>query len=178
MEGLWAWVRGLVALAVVFSVLDLLQPDGALRGTVRTVMGLAVVAAVLGPAVELVERLPGWRATWSTAVELQEGRTNAAESSAGLSAQGSELALALWNQLLFSPGSQLWAELEPVVRRHGWRLAQMGWQGQGPQGRLVAVVAGPTAGAEGLQVLRAELASRLGLPQERVELHVVGGGAP
>lgn len=58
----------LLALAVVFSLGSVLLPEGSLRGTVRAVMGVVVLAAVVAPAVGLVEDADSWRqaqATWA-----------------------------------------------------------------------------------------------------------------
>lgn len=58
MEGLRQWVGQLVALVVVAGALELLLPEGRMRGYVRMVTGLLVVLALLRPALTLLARQP------------------------------------------------------------------------------------------------------------------------
>lgn len=55
-SSLLAWAQEIVAMAVVFTLASLLLPHGSLRGTVRTVMGVALLAAAVG----LVEDAALW----------------------------------------------------------------------------------------------------------------------
>ncbi|WP_324667708.1 hypothetical protein [Geochorda subterranea] len=66
------WAQQIVAMAVLFTLASLLMPEGSLRGTVRAVMGLALLAAVVGPVVGLVEDAGVWTdaaTRWVPAVE-------------------------------------------------------------------------------------------------------------
>ncbi|WP_324717594.1 stage III sporulation protein AF [Carboxydochorda subterranea] len=55
MSGLAHWAQQIMALLLLFVLVSLLIPEGNLRGTVRSVMGLVLVAAVLRPVADLVE---------------------------------------------------------------------------------------------------------------------------
>ena len=52
------WAQQVLAMAVLFTLASLLLPEGSMRGMVRAVMGTALLAAVVGPVVGLVEDGP------------------------------------------------------------------------------------------------------------------------
>lgn len=69
---LLSWAQQVLAMAVLFTLTSLLLPEGALRGTVRAVMGMALLAAVVGPVVGMVEDAGMWSQTlsrWVPAVD-------------------------------------------------------------------------------------------------------------
>jgi stage III sporulation protein AF len=54
MAAVGAWVRTLLVLALVGNIVDWVLPGGSLRKYAALVVGLLLVAAILGPAVRLV----------------------------------------------------------------------------------------------------------------------------
>ncbi|HEY8424699.1 MAG TPA: stage III sporulation protein AF [Limnochordales bacterium] len=68
------WAQQIVAMAVLFTLVSLLMPDGSLRGTVRAVMGLALLAAVVGPVVGVVEDAGVWNEAATRWVPVLEPR--------------------------------------------------------------------------------------------------------
>lgn len=71
-QGVVEWVGQLLVMVVLFSLVDLMVPENALRGLVRTIMGLAIIATVLGPVVGFVEDSRAWQAAmvrWGTGSE-------------------------------------------------------------------------------------------------------------
>ena len=121
MEELLAWARGLVAMAVAVTLLDLVLPEGGLRGAVRTVMGLAVAAAILAPALKMVE---GLQATGSPGRPLAWWPQFAAAGAqpAAPTAQGTGIGQQLWEEALVGRHGLLAADLAEAVLRQGWEL--------------------------------------------------------
>ena len=170
------WIGQLLTLAVVFALLDLLQPEGSLKGAVRTVMGLAMVAAVLGPAVGLVEDAATWGAL------LQRWQEPAATSAAGPppAVDVPALSQTLWREVLGATYGRLRSAVAGVLDREGLRLAQLRWDSSGTGGRLLVVVEpGPVAASQADR-LRRELARALELDPVQVEVRVAdpGGSDP
>ena len=67
------WAQEILAMAVLFTLASLLLPEGSMRGTVRAVMGVAFLAALIGPLVGLMEDGELWSQTaarWLAAAEL------------------------------------------------------------------------------------------------------------
>lgn len=153
MEELLAWARGLVAMAVAVTLLDLLLPEGGLRGAVRTVMGLAVAAAMVGPALQVVENLratglPGRPAGW----RLQFA---AAGPQAAPTVQETGIGQQLWEEALLGRHGLLAAGLAQAMVREGWQPVSAALRpGPAPGTWQLRVGAVPREGAAPEQRLR------------------------
>lgn len=167
------WVGSLLTLAVVFALLDLLQPEGSLKGAVRTVMGLAMVAAVLGPAVGLVEDSAAWSALlqrWDRTPEPSPVPAAAVDAGA--------LHQTLWQEVLTAGEARLRAQVEQVLAREGLRLAELGWSSAPDGGRLRVRVEGRAMLGLSPDRLRRELARALELDPGQVEIGPAGTVVP
>lgn len=125
------WAQQVLAMAVLFALGSLLMPEGSLRGTVRAVMGLALLAAVVGPVVGLVEDAGVWgqaAARWLPAVE-----SPAPPQGLPLVREGVEEGMQ--RRALQLGAASLEAALRQVVDGAGYEVVALGWQlqqGQAP----------------------------------------------
>ena len=62
MQGLDAWIHGLVALLFLAGIAELLLPSGGFKGYARSFLGLLVLLGVLRPVVGLMQGQ--WRLAW------------------------------------------------------------------------------------------------------------------
>ncbi len=62
MQGLDAWIHGLVALLFLAGIAELLLPSGTFKGYARSFLGLLVLLGVLRPVVGLMQGQ--WRLAW------------------------------------------------------------------------------------------------------------------
>ena len=164
-EALARWVGQLLTLAVVFALLDLLQPEGSLKGPVRTVMGLALLGAVLGPVAGLVADGAAWAALVDQWRQPRPGTP--AESLVDPQA----LQRTLWEEALAAGQRRLADEVGPALAAHGLGLGRLAWDASRVR---VELTSGLPEGVELQRVCR-ELADRLGVAQDRIWLK---GGSP
>lgn len=161
------WVGQILTLVVLFSLLDIIIPDSPLRGLVRTVMGVAVVATILGPVVALVGTVPG--GAWGWGQELWSPRAPAVP--AGVTSVDPEgLASALWDEAQRAATEQAEQRIRQAAARYGVALAGIEWV-QGADGAVRAVRLHPQLGAVGpdaLQGLRRDAAWAAGLDEADV----------
>ncbi len=160
MAELGQWVGRIVTLVVLFSLLDMIMPDGTLRPMVRTVMGVAVVATVLAPVVQLVGSVPA---------SLHEVPLNSGPAPAGgrflVDAEG--LSSSLWDEALRLVGEPLELRVREAAAREGILLAGVEWV-RGADGTLQGVRLHPHPGDRQparLERARSETARLLGLDE-------------
>lgn len=180
--GVVAVIQQVVAMVLLFALLSLLLPEGTLRGAVRAVMGLVVLAAIVVPLARMLERTGilgasapsiSWMATGED--PLMGVSETGAEGGARLVREGMERAMR---------GRALAALSEPLVD-----LARRVAEGAGYQVisasvqeatgraaapdevvRLVLQVRPTSRFAVGEDALRARLAAEVGLTEESVEI--------
>lgn len=158
MGELGQWVGRIVTLVVLFSLLDMIMPDGTLRPMVRTVMGVAVVASVLAPVVSLVGAVPA---------SLQELQASPGSPPApgGFLVDPQGLSASLWDEALRAVAEPLELGVREAAAREGVVLAGVEWV-RGADGSLQGVRLYPQPGngqVERLERVRRETARLLGL---------------
>lgn len=165
MAELGQWVGRIVTLVVLFSLLDMIMPDGTLRPMVRTVMGVAVVASVLAPVVQLVGSAPAGL----DGVPLSSGPAPAVGR---LLVDTEGLFSSLWDEALRAVGEPLELGVRDVAAREGVLLADVEWV-RGADGSLQGVRLHPHPGDRQLARLervRYATARLLGLDEASVSV--------
>ncbi|MEW6047321.1 MAG: hypothetical protein AB1609_12705 [Bacillota bacterium] len=157
-SSLLAWAQEIVAMAVVFTLASLLLPHGSLRGTVRTVMGVALLAAAVGPVVGLVEDA----ALWSQAA----ARWQAPSGPAGVRESAPEPAPLVREGL----EETMTARAMELVARKAERAVRRVLEGAGYE--ALAVEPRPVHDGDVRLVVRARRRSAVALPEDRLPAYL------
>jgi stage III sporulation protein AF len=115
---LGAWLKSLVALVLLAVFTELLLPTSALHRYLRTVFGLAIIAAMLQPLTPLLHTNWAKDLEHSAGLEFDSGRTSDASPESTASAQANRVQQELQSETATDANDILSRELRAAIVQH------------------------------------------------------------
>lgn len=163
-EALMDWVRSLLLVAFVVTLIQMLLPDNGLRPYVRLVFGLVLLAVMIRPVIGIVEDPGSWQADWDGLFTVPSAGKADEWIAAGMEIERRGFAVAA-DQLTARFSDQIEAMVALVA---GVETAQVTRLELGDTGvRSLSLVIHGTAGGEQVSEL---LRKYFGIPEQQIEI--------